>query len=130
DVDRARGMLFDRLELFLGEGDELALGELVALDELVTRHRALVLRTPILLFDSGAARFVERIEMDAVGRRDRRIHFDRNRHQAEGDRPRRNGARCHEPEYPGLCGSRWQEKATSWRRTAPRATPRGRRSRS
>ena len=57
-------MPVERLQLGFLDDDELALGHLPALDELVRRHFPVVLRAPALLFDRREALPVEEAERD------------------------------------------------------------------
>ena len=89
DLDRARRVaLLDRLELGVLDGDELALRDLPAADELVGADVALVHRAPALLLDRRPALAVQHAERDVRlpgrgfgGRREPH----RDVHEAEAD---------------------------------------------
>src|SRR5438552_5021013 len=55
DVDRARRLFLERLQLLGAENDVLILGELVPLHRVVAGHDLVVLRADVLLLESGPA---------------------------------------------------------------------------
>src|SRR5262249_39571297 len=72
--------------------------ELVALHDLAPLDDLLVLRTPELLPDAGAARLVQHVERQLLGMR-RDVEPDRDRHETEADGPGADGARRHEASF-------------------------------
>src|SRR5262249_49546097 len=88
DLHRLGGGLLERLQLLGGEDHVLVLGELVPLDQMVTRHDLVVHRAPDLLLDAALALVVELVERDRRGALGRRVELDGDVPQAEGDCPR------------------------------------------
>ena len=73
-------------EILVGEHDVLALFVLVALDDLVPRHGLAVHAADALVLDAPFVFRVQHVEREIVGLH-RRKELDRNRNEAEVDRP-------------------------------------------
>ena len=97
DVDRARRLLLERLQLFGREDDVLVLRELVALDRFVAGHDfVVVLGADVLLLEPRAALLVQHVERHArLGLRGR-VDVDGDGDEAEGDRGGADRAGWHE----------------------------------
>src|SRR5207244_12065252 len=100
------GLLRDRLEGSVLDDDELALGDLPALDDLVRPDLALVGGAPALLPDRGLALPVERSEADVRlfrlrGRREGQANGDADEAERDGSVPDSAHGRLVIVEGPG-----------------------------
>ena len=95
DVDRVGRLLVEGLDLLGREADVLALGELVALADLVLLDHRAFLRADVLLLEPRAAGGVQHVEADARGGLTRGKQVDRDGDQAEGDRRGPDGSGSH-----------------------------------
>src|SRR5262249_1849949 len=84
DVDGARRLTLQRLQLLVGEAHVLVLRDLVSLHEIAPLHHLVADGTVVLVPDAVAALHVKQVERRAL-RRGRRVHPDRNRDQPERD---------------------------------------------
>ena len=84
DVDRLRRLERRGLEVLVGDHDVLPLLVLVALDDLLPRHRIPVARHALVLH-GGQVRLVQHLEADAI-RADGGLQLDGDVHEAEGQR--------------------------------------------
>ena len=94
DVDGRAGRRLDRPELGVGEGDVALALELVALDQLVPLDDALAAGAVELLADARAALLVQQVEGRLLRLRGD-VESYRDGDEAEADRLRRDGTRCH-----------------------------------
>ena len=96
DADGLVALRAQLVELVLVDDDVLALGVLVALDDLVAGDLA-HLRGELLVLDAGVGLGVELVQRDVAAGRRGRVGLDRNRDEAELEEslPRRVG--CHTP---------------------------------
>ena len=86
NVDGARRLLLERLELLGRQDHVLILGELVSFNGVVARHDLVFLGAYVLLLEARAALLVEHVEGDARLGFGRRVDADGDRDEAEGDR--------------------------------------------
>ena len=89
DLDVVAPVRFERLELFVREGDELIAGVLVALDDLVLVEHLAVGGRDVLLLDAHAVARIEHIETDLL-RRSRGVQLHGNGHESERNDARGN----------------------------------------
>src|SRR5258706_2491815 len=96
DLDLLRRLLLQRLQLVGREGDVLVLPELVPLHHVVALDdHVLVARADVLLLQPALALGMEQVEGNRRLALRRREELDRDRDQAERDRPRTDGASGH-----------------------------------
>ncbi len=84
DLDRAVALLLGRLEVLVLEVHELAVGDLVRLDDLVGRHLLALLLADLLVADPRAVLLVDEMELEVV-LVDRAVHPHGSIDEAEGD---------------------------------------------
>ena len=68
DVDRVAALDFDLVQLFVGDGDVIALGDLIALDALVALDDVAGFGVDILLLEAIAGLGVQHVEGNLLGR--------------------------------------------------------------
>jgi hypothetical protein len=95
DLQGAVVVCLQRLDLFIGEGDVLALRDRIAADQLIGIDDLLVMRTPPLAIDARPAARVQQIEVD-IFRMGGRIETDRDGDEAERNRRVAQRSECHE----------------------------------
>jgi hypothetical protein len=99
DLDQARSLAGRGLQLLVLEHHELALGDLVALHDLLVRDLLVLLRADPLVLDPRAVVLVDLVEVHGPvlgGRVDLHGHEDAR----ERDRPVPDRAECHERRLP------------------------------